>query len=264
MLYIVGTPIGNLGDMSERGIETLRGCSYVLAEDTRVTRRLWDRFEIAVPLRSYHSFSERRSLEGVLRDLRSGMDIGLVSDAGMPGVSDPGSLLIGACHEEGLAVCVVPGPCAFVTALVLSGWGEEAFQFRGFFPQKLIDEEMIRAAFYAGVSVYYEAPHRIRKTVARFPEGVELFVARELTKKFESYVRGKADEVLEWIGEPRGEYVLIVRGHGRIQGDAAEMVAEVVERFGCAEKDAMKVVAEVLGVGKRDVYKAWTESTLRR
>lgn len=235
----------------------MKRCSYLLAEDTRVTKVLCSEYDITTPLRSYHSFSEKKYLQPILDDLTAGMEIGLVSDAGMPGISDPGNMLIKACRQQGIGVTVYPGPTACITALVSAGLGEHPFQFLGFFPQKMGRDEVVRSLFYQGVSIYYEAPHRILETLSLFPPETQLTIGRELTKKFEETRNGTARELHEHFQKnaPRGEFVLLVHGYKRVQTEPVAFVQELMDTFSIDQKKALKLACEVLDIPKRELYK---------
>lgn len=217
-LYVVGTPIGNLGDISARATEVLRGVEVIAAEDTRQTRKLLDRYEIQVPLVSHHKFNEAAREGDWLARLEAGASMALVSDAGMPGVADPGERLIRACRERGIRVEVIPGPSAVLHALVASGFPVVPFTFGGFLPVKSGGRrKVVEAAAEAGhTHVFFESPHRILKTleVCRevMPERL-ICVARELTKKFEETPVGTAEELIAYFqkGVIKGEITLVIR-----------------------------------------------------
>jgi 16S rRNA (cytidine1402-2'-O)-methyltransferase len=216
-LYVVGTPIGNVEDLSPRALRILRECDLVAAEDTRHTGLLLTRFELRKPLVSYHQFSEAKRTAEFLGYFAEGKCIALVSDAGMPGVSDPGERLIRAAVGAGVTVEVIPGPSAPVTALVGSGLPMVPYYFGGFLPVKSGQrrKELARALVRDCTSVYFESPYRIVRmledAVAEIPQA-RLCLARELTKKFEEFRRGSAAELLEHFKthEPRGEFCLVL------------------------------------------------------
>lgn len=219
MLFLIATPIGNLDDITFRAIKTLQTCDYLLCEDTRRTRILLNHYQLKVPLRSFHLFNEASKENLVIRDLKSGQNVGLVSDAGTPGIADPGERLVRRCLEEEISVTSIPGPCAAVTALSLSGFPTSQFQFLGFLPRKKgkIEKQLIEALNYPGTTVCYESPHRIAKTLqilARLDPARVCAVARELTKKFETYVHGPALQLATQFTQtkPKGEIVLLIRG----------------------------------------------------
>jgi len=216
-LYIVATPIGNLEDISARALRILREVDLVAAEDTRHTGHLLTKFEIRKQLISYHQFSEAKRTSEFLQKFEQGQSIALVSDAGLPGVSDPGERLIRAAVEEGVAVEVVPGPSAPLLALAGSGFPMVPFYFGGFLPVKSGQrrKELLAAAARGCTSIYFESPYRVVRmledAVAEIPQA-RLCLARELTKKFEEYRRGAAAELLAHFqaNEPRGEFCLVV------------------------------------------------------
>jgi 16S rRNA (cytidine1402-2'-O)-methyltransferase len=216
-LYVVGTPIGNLEDLSPRALRILRECDLVAAEDTRHTGHLLTRFELRKPLVSYHQFSEAKRTAEFLEHFAEGKSIALVSDAGMPGVSDPGERLIRAAVAAGVSVEVVPGPSAPLLALAGSGFPMVPFYFGGFLPVKggQRRKELVAAAARECTSIYFESPYRVVRmledTVAEIPQA-RLCVARELTKKFEEYRRGSPAELLAHFQahEPRGEFCVVI------------------------------------------------------
>ena len=219
MLILVPTPIGNLGDITLRALEALKGADVIGAEDTRHTGNLLRHFEISKPLVSYHEHNEARRTQELLERLRRGETVAVVSDAGMPGISDPGARILSACIAEELPYTVLPGASAFVTGVIGSGFSTDAFYYGGFLPPKSggRERELAAAAARRETSVFYESPHRLCKTLeaaGRILETRTVCVARELTKTFEEYRRGPAAELLAHYTAhpPRGEIVFIVRG----------------------------------------------------
>jgi 16S rRNA (cytidine1402-2'-O)-methyltransferase len=216
-LYLVATPIGNLEDISLRALRVLRECDVVAAEDTRRTGRLLKHFDIIKPLLSYFQFNEARRTEEIIERLRRGDKIALVTDAGSPGISDPGERVVKAAIAAGHRVESVPGPCALVAALTASGLPTDEFHFVGFLPHKSGQRRNKLGLLNAipGTLVFYESPFRIEKLLAElnevFPER-EIVLARELTKKFEEFLRGKPAELLALVqkGPRKGEFVVLV------------------------------------------------------
>lgn len=218
MLYIVPTPIGNLGDITHRALDILTTCDLILAEDTRVTRRLLDKYNIHTPLRSYHAHNEHATTEDIMDLLQKGQNIALVSDAGTPGISDPGFLLSRACREAGLKLTVLPGPTAFVPALVGSGFPCDRFHFEGFLPHK--KGRLSRWKYLSTLAhtiVLYESPYRLLKCLGEIQTHMELrkvCVVRELTKLHEEYHFGTSAELLkEFTEKPekvKGEIVILI------------------------------------------------------
>ncbi len=221
-LYIVPTPIGNLDDITLRAVQVLRDVDLILAEDTRTTSVLLRHLGIEKPLRSHHKFNEHATVRSVAEIIASGRNVALVSDAGTPGISDPGFLLVRTCVEEQIEVETLPGATALVPALVQSGFPCDRFCFEGFLPQKKGRMKQLSAlAEEERTMIFYESPYRVVKCLEQMAEvfGGErpVSVSRELTKKFEETVRGTIDEVLAHFREtePRGEFVLVVAGRPR-------------------------------------------------
>jgi len=218
-LYLVPTPIGNLGDITMRAIEVLRAADLILAEDTRTTHVLLNHYSIKAPLKSHHKFNEHRSLEAVCDNIENGTVTALVSDAGTPGVSDPGFLLVRRCIERGIAVEALPGATAFVPALVSSGLPSDRFCFEGFLPQKKGRQKRLTAlAVEERTMIFYESPFRVLKTLeqlaAALGEERRASVSRELTKKFEETIHGTLGTLTSHFKEtaPRGEFVIVAAG----------------------------------------------------
>ncbi|KKQ57404.1 MAG: Ribosomal RNA small subunit methyltransferase I [Parcubacteria group bacterium GW2011_GWA2_38_13] len=218
MLYIVATPIGNLSDITFRAIEVLKSVDLILCEDTRQTKILLDRYCIVKQLVSYHQHSKIEKVDFIISELKNGKNIALVSDAGTPGISDPGNMLVEAAVKEGIQVVPIPGPSAVVTALSASGFPTDNFIFYGFMPHKKGKETLIKKiADNEMVSVFYESTHRIMKTLEKMKNFLEperqIVVCRELTKKFETIYRGTVSEVLEKLSKDKvlGEFVVIIR-----------------------------------------------------
>jgi 16S rRNA (cytidine1402-2'-O)-methyltransferase len=217
MLYIVATPIGNLGDITLRALETLKSVDLIAAEDTRHSGHLLRHFEISKPLISYHEHNEARRTEELVSRLESGQSVALISDAGLPGVSDPGHRLLRACRERGIPCTVLPGPSAVLTALVGSGFSCEPFYFGGFLPPKSggRERDLLAAAARDETSVFFESPHRLVRTLEvcalHFPAR-RVCVARELTKQFEEFRVGLPPELLaHYSAKPvKGEIVFLV------------------------------------------------------
>jgi 16S rRNA (cytidine1402-2'-O)-methyltransferase len=216
-LYIVPTPVGNLEDMTFRAIRVLKECDLILAEDTRVTSHLLKHFEIVNKLSSYHSFNEHKALEKYVQELEQGKTIALVSDAGTPGISDPGFLMIRACVQANIMVECLPGATAMIPALVASGFPTDSFVFEGFPPVKKGRKTWFEAlAIEPRTVVFYESPHRILKTLEElieYGQGTRnISVAREISKKFEEIVRGTVTEVLQHFqtGIVKGEFVVVL------------------------------------------------------
>jgi 16S rRNA (cytidine1402-2'-O)-methyltransferase len=228
-LYLVATPIGNLEDITLRALRTLRECDVVAAEDTRRTGQLLKHFDISKPLLSYFQFNEARRSEEILERLKRGEKVALVTDAGSPGISDPGERVVKAAIAAGLRVESVPGPCALVAALTASGLPSAEFHFIGFLPHKSGQRRKQLEALktYEGTLVLYESPFRIEKLLGELSEvvpGRSVVLARELTKKFEEYLRGTPSELLAAAQHRslKGEFVVLVGGDSGLQKPSAE------------------------------------------
>jgi 16S rRNA (cytidine1402-2'-O)-methyltransferase len=219
MLYLVATPIGNLGDMTLRAIEVLRNVDLIACEDTRHSGHLLAHFDIRKPLVSYHEHNEARRTAELIEELAAGKSVAIITDAGLPGVSDPGLRLLRACRERGLPFTIVPGPSAVLTALIGSGFPTEPFYFGGFLPVKSggRERELRAAAEREVTSIFFESPHRLLKTLAACATHLPqrpLCVARELTKTFEEYRVGLAADLLAHYSENpvKGEIVMVIHG----------------------------------------------------
>lgn len=265
-LYLCATPIGNLQDITLRVLETLKTVDLVACEDTRKTLQLLNHFEISKPVTSYYEHNKMSKGDVIIQLLKDGKNIALVSDAGMPGISDPGYDLVQQCLAEDIPFTVLPGAVAAVTGLVLSGLPTDRFSFEGFIPrqkkerlqyfQNLVQEER--------TMIFYESPHRLEDTLKTlievFPDR-SMAAARELTKKFEEIVRGTPSEVLAHFEAEgiRGEFVLLLHGADPAPPEergidwAVERVAQL-EADGISQKDAIKQAAKEAGLSKRDVY----------
>jgi 16S rRNA (cytidine1402-2'-O)-methyltransferase len=219
MLYIVPTPIGNLDDITFRAIDTLQQCDVILSEDTRTSGKLLKHFDIQKPLWAFHAFNEHKALKSIIEHLQQGKDIALISDAGTPGISDPGFLLVRACHDAGIKVSCLPGATAFVPALVASGMPADKFFFEGFLPHK--KGRQTRLKYLSGLDVtviLYESPHRLIKCLEEirdfFGEDRRVCVAREISKVYEEFLNLLVTEAISHFSNTpaRGEIVIVVEG----------------------------------------------------
>jgi len=273
-LFIVGTPIGNLDDMSKRAIDTLNSVDFIACEDTRVTIKLLNHFGIKKKLVSFHEFSPKEKEEKIIYELKSGKKIALVSDAGMPLISDPGYELVRRCIDEGIEVTVVPGPSAFVCALVLSGQNTYSFVFEGFLPKnKRAKREKLESLKYEKRTlIFYEAPHKLLDTLIQMAEifGVnrEVSIVKEITKMHESIMLTTLGNAVEFFKQnpPKGEYVLVVRGYEDVEEKMQDDVELIKEKLrekllqGFSKKEAAKMVADELNLPKNKVYKIVIEN----
>lgn len=271
-LYLCATPIGNLGDITFRVLDTLREADLIAAEDTRNSIRLLNHFEIRTPLTSYHEYNKVEKAEYLIRQMQEGKNVALITDAGTPAISDPGEVLVAMCQKAGILVTSLPGPAACITALTLSGLPTRRFCFEGFLPsdkkeKKEILEELAKES---RTIILYEAPHHLVRTLKELREVLgdrELSICRELTKKFETILPTTLDKALSFYAEnePRGEYVLVIRGRSLLEKKEEEQdkwqqlsLEEHMahyEKQGIDHKEAMKLVAKDRGVSKRDIYK---------
>lgn len=225
ILYIVSTPIGNLGDITLRAVATLKEVSYIFCEDTRVTKKLLSHFEIEKPTKSFHQHSGTAVYKEILDILQNGQSIAIVSDAGTPGISDPGGQLVEYIQKNDNSIKIepVPGVSAVVTALSVSGFPVDKFVFMGFPPNKNKRKKFFEEVASAKYTVaFYESNHRIEKAIRELtevmPEDREVFIGRELTKKFESFYKGKIKDIMEMKIPEKGEFVVIIRGLRGLQG----------------------------------------------
>lgn len=274
-LYLVGTPIGNLEDMTFRAIRILQEADWIAAEDTRNTIRLCNHFDIHTPLLSYHEHNLHVGGEKILALLTEGKTVALVSDAGMPCISDPGADIAVKAIAAGFDVVPVPGANAAISALVASGLSTQPFLFYGFLSRqkKERQQELEKLAFREETLIFYEAPHRLKETLkalqTHFGGARRITLARELTKRFEEFLRGTIDEAVNWAesNEIRGEFCLVVeRGDEELRETAVawweslsiqEHVERVMEAEGLRSKEAIKAVALARNMSRRDVYQAY-------
>jgi 16S rRNA (cytidine1402-2'-O)-methyltransferase len=263
-LFIVATPIGNLADMTYRAVRTLAEVSLIAAEDTRHSRKLLAHYRVDTPLVSYHEHNARRKVETMLEKLRSGLDIALISDAGTPGIADPGYRLVQACHAAGLQVIAIPGPSALVAALSVAGVPTDRFTFEGFLPARAgARREFLRKNVTADHTlVFYEAPHRLTVTLGEMQEvfGAErkLVVARELTKLHEEVFRGTvAEALLHFAREKvRGELVLILpAGETSPRVDMHVALQTMLAESDLSRREIVKMIAREYGVPGSEVYR---------
>lgn len=270
-LYVVGTPIGNLGDFSPRAIETLRNCDFIAAEDTRVTLKLLNHFEIKKPMISYFEHNRFERGPVIAERILSGESCALVTDAGMPAISDPGEDLVKLCIEKGIRIEAVPGPCAFATALAISGMPSKRFSFEGFLPvDKSNRKEHI--SWLIGETrtmIFYEAPHKLSQTLSDLYKALgdrEIAIVREITKIHEQVIKTTLSEAsAKYSEEPiKGEIVLIIKGaepeekENMTVEQAAEYAMKLVEK-GESKTQAAKLAAKESGLKKGDIYKLLLE-----
>lgn len=270
-LFLCATPIGNLNDITARVLDTLREVDLIAAEDTRNSIKLLNYFQIKTPMTSYHEYNKFEKAEQIIQWLKSGKNIALITDAGTPAISDPGEVLVARCIEEGLHVTSLPGCCACITALTLSGLSTRRFCFEGFLPTDKKEKKMILGELERETRtiILYEAPHHLKRTLQELYETLgerRITLCRELTKKFETVFSTTLEEALTYYNEnePKGEYVLVLEGLNRqslILDKQEEWSRLSIEEHmqvyidqGIDKKEAMKKVAADRGIRKRTVY----------
>lgn len=275
-LYLCATPIGNLEDITYRVVRTLEEVDLIAAEDTRNSIKLLNHFQIKTPMTSYHEYNKIEKGKKLVEKLQSGMDIALITDAGTPGISDPGEELVKMCHEAGIEVTSLPGACACITALTLSGLSTRRFAFEAFLPsEKKERQEVLKELVNeTRTIIMYEAPHRLVRTLNELFEVLgnrKMTVCRELTKKYETAFLTTLKEAIFYYEEndPKGECVLVIEGKSREELRQEEIskwdeltIQEHMDYYmdkGVAKKDAMKMVAKDRGIAKRDVYQQLLE-----
>ncbi len=268
-LYLVPTPIGNLADITLRAKTILAQADYIAAEDTRTSGILLEKIGVHNKMISFHKYNSQERAPELIKLLQSGKTIAEISDAGMPVISDPGYILVQACLKHDIPVVSLPGPSAFATALIASGFDAQPFTYYGFLPRKESEQlpffEQMSAA--SATSIFYEAPHRLKKTLSRmktvFKPDRQIVLARELTKIHEEYLRGTISELTAYFeeNEPRGEFVVLVSPNSEPVQSVSEsqLIAETTELVnqGVSKKDAIKRVAKTYGVSKNELYERY-------
>ena len=278
-LYLCATPIGNLDDMTFRGLDTLKQVDLIAAEDTRNSIKLLNHFDIHTEMTSYHEYNKYDKAQYLIEQMQQGKDVALITDAGTPAISDPGEVLVAECHKAGVPVTSLPGPAACITALTLSGLSTRRFCFEGFLPAS--DDKKARKRILEDLKtesrtiILYEAPHHLRAVLDDLYETLgdrRVSICRELTKKFEEVNVTTLAQAIAFYkeNEPRGEYVLVLEGKSLEEQEEEkrqswkEMSIEdhmkYYEDEGFSHKDAMKKVAADRGVGKREIYQALLEN----
>ncbi len=274
MLYLCATPIGNLEDITYRVLRTLKEVDLIAAEDTRNSIKLLNHFEIKTPMTSYHEYNKIEKAYQLVEKMRQGQNIALITDAGTPGISDPGEDIVRICYEQGIEVTSLPGAAACVTALTMSGQPTRRFAFEAFLPKDKKEHQAVLAelAEETRTIILYEAPHHLVKTLQELSEVLgadrRLTICRELTKRHEEKMQTTLGDSLHYYEakEPRGEYVLVIEGKSRAQIEReqqAEWETMSLEEHmahyesqGIDRKEAMKLVAKDRGVSKRDIYQS--------
>ena len=261
-LYLCATPIGNLEDMTFRAIRILREVDLIAAEDTRRTRKLLTHFEIHTPLIRFDENCKDAVAEKILQRLQAGESVAIVSDAGLPAISDPGADLVRLAIDAGITVCPIPGANAALSALICSGLDTSKFLFAGFAPKskKNRREFLQKLSTAQETIIFYEAPHRLKNFLAELAEifgDRQIVLARELTKVHEEFLRGKISELIENVSEPRGEFVVLVEGQKLYESPPEENLLEFYQKLlaqGLDKKSAMREAAKKFNVSRREIY----------
>ena len=264
-LYLVATPIGNLEDITLRALRILKEVDYIAAEDTRTTLKLLNHFEIKKPLISNHRHNEDDREDVLLNKLKEGKNIAVVSDAGTPGISDPGEVIAKKAIEENIEVIPIPGACAAINALIASGLDTKEFVFIGFLPlnKKLRKEKLEEIKEENKTSIIYESPHKIKDTLNDLKDIIEkrkIVLAREITKIHEEFIRGNIDEIIEKSQNLKGEMILLIEGNNGIVKEnilnnlSLEEHYNVYEKQGLNKKEIIKKIAKDRGVNKNEIY----------
>ena len=264
ILYLVATPIGNLSDITYRAVETLKSVDLIAAEDTRQTLKLLNHFEISKPLISYYRHNEDIKSEKIIKELLNGKNIALVSDAGTPGISDPGEELVKNAIENNINIVPIPGACAFVNALIISGINTKEFVFYGFLPmnKKNRKEKLEEISKENKTVILYEAPHKIRNTLQDLYNtlgNIECAISRELTKIHEECTRGTLSELLEKYEQPKGEFVIILNLNKKVSENeninlSIDELYNVYLKQGLEKKEIIKKIAKDKNVAKNEIF----------
>ena len=272
-LYLVATPIGNLDDITLRALKILKEVDIIAAEDTRHTLGLLNHFEISKPLISYYKQIESTKSEKLVEMLKEGKNIAVVSDAGTPGISDPGEQIVKVAIEEGIEIVPIPGACAFVNALIASGMNTREFEFIGFLSAQKKDrkEKLEEVKYETRTLIFYEAPHKLKTMLNDILEILgdrKIVLARELTKIHEEFIRGKLSDILENMEDVKGEFVVIVEGNSQSKKDielenlnqlTLDEQYEFYEKQGLSKKEIIKQIAKDRNVNKNEIYQCFLE-----
>lgn len=270
-LYLCATPIGNLEDMTYRAVRILKEVDLIAAEDTRNSIKLLNHFDIKTPMTSYHEFNKYEKADYLVKKLLAGMNIAEITDAGTPGISDPGEELVKRALDAGIIVTSIPGPAAFVDALIISGQSTRRFVFEAFLPMDKKERQKVLESFQKETRtiIMYEAPHRLKKTLAELQNWIghrKISICKELTKRYEHNFRTTIGEAIAYYNEndPKGEYVLVIEGRSIEELEEEEIRQwdqvsleehmDIYQKKGMSKKEAMKAVASDRGISKREVY----------
>ena len=264
-IYLVATPIGNLEDITLRALRILKEVDLIAAEDTRNTLKLLNRYEISKPLVSYHRHNEEVKVDNLINKLKDGQNIAIVSDAGTPGISDPGEVVVKEAIKNNIDVVPIPGACAAINALICSGLDTKEFSFMGFLPlnKKIRKEKLNEIKIETKTLVIYEAPHKLKNTLQDLKEIVEdrkIVLARELTKIHEEYIRGNIDEIIQKSENLKGEMIILIEGAKKQEEQCSlnnlslEEHYKYYENLGLEKKEIIKKVSKDRGVNKNEIY----------
>ena len=268
-LYLIATPIGNLGDITYRAVEILKKVDIIAAEDTRHSLKLLNYLDISKPMISYHRHNEDTKTETLINLLKDGKNIGLITDAGTPGISDPGEEVVKQAIKENIEIIPIPGACALINALIASGLNTKEFAFYGFLPldKKLRNEKMEDIQKQNKTIIFYEAPHRLEKILAELLDrfgNIEIVIAKELTKIHESFIRGRIEDILPTLKDVKGEYIILFEMHSKTEKQievetlnqmTLEEQYKYYENQGMNKKDIIKRIAKNNKVPKDEIYK---------
>ncbi len=264
-LYLVATPIGNLEDITLRALRILKEVDLIAAEDTRNTLKLLNHYNISKPLISYHRHNEEIKVDGLIEKIKNGENIAIVSDAGTPGISDPGEIIVKSAIDNNIEIVPIPGACAAINALICSGFDTKEFVFLGFLPinKKLRKEKLDEIKKESKTLIIYEAPHKLKNTLEDLKEIVgkrKIVLARELTKIHEEFLAGSIDEIIEKSHDLKGEMIILIEGCEKIDEDnlltklSLEEHYSYYEKMGFDKKDIIKKMAKDRGVNKNEIY----------
>ena len=264
-LYLVATPIGNLEDITLRALRILKEVDLIAAEDTRNTLKLLNHFEISKPLISYHRHNEEIKSDNLINKLKNGENIAIVSDAGTPGISDPGEVIVRQAIENGIEIIPIPGACAAINALIASGLDTNEFSFIGFLPlnKKLRKDKLNKIKNETKTLIIYEAPHKLKNTLDDLKDIVEnrkIVLARELTKMHEQFIRGDINKIIQVSDTLKGEMIIIIEGAKNVEEEnslnnlSLEEHYKYYENLGLLKKDIIKKISKDRGVNKNDIY----------
>ena len=272
-LYLIATPIGNLGDITYRAVEILKTVDLIAAEDTRHSLKLLNYLEISKPMISYHRHNEDTKTKELIKILKEGRNIGLITDAGTPGISDPGEEIVKEAIKENIEIVPIPGACALINALIASGLNTKEFAFYGFLPldKKLRNDKLEDIKIQNKTIIFYEAPHRLEKTLKEMLGifgDIEIVIAKEITKIHEKFIRERISEILENLGDVKGEHIILFEMHSktekeketeRLNNMTLEEQYQYYVNIGLAKKEIIKKIAKNNKVPKDEIYKQFLD-----